>query len=264
MKLSEFHVPADEVEAPEERELRIEAVFAFPELDDPKAHPEQTVPEFFRHMTANEDGHLKLRIVLTSIWTDEGGANGTIKTERRIVYTFDDDYETRSTRFDDSAREKIQAIFVPATRDGAREVTSFLRGRLWRAAQWSDAFGEHLTKAADELSEKFKKEKVVRSVTSVITERWRELHHMKKETTPIFEPITRELRVLVSNTELLFEPSPTGRTRPAAELSDGQRSLLHIALTAATLDLENGIASGPTTLRPASASRPPRTPCAVR
>jgi putative ATP-dependent endonuclease of OLD family len=96
-------------------------------------------------------------------------------------------------------------------------------GRLWRAAQWSDAFGEHLTKAADELSEKFKKEKVVRSVTNVITERWRELHHMKKEATPTFEPITRELRVPVSITELLFEPSPTVRTRPAAELSHEPR-----------------------------------------
>ncbi|WP_449407119.1 ATP-dependent nuclease [Microbacterium maritypicum] len=244
IRLSDFHVPADESDAPQTRSLRIEAVFAFPELDDPDAHPERTVPELFRHMTAEEGGRLKLRIVLDSTWSDEGGANGTIITERRIVYTFDDDYENRSSRFDDTAREKIQAIYVPATRDGAREVSTFLRGRLWRAGQWSDSFGEHLAVAADDLSKKFKAENVVRSVTDVVAGRWKELHHLKTETNPTFEPINRELRVLVSNTELLFEPSPTGRTRPASELSDGQRSLLHIALTAATLDLEEGIVDG--------------------
>lgn len=244
VRLSDFHVPADETTVPAQRDLRIEAVFAFPELDDPDAHPERTVPEFFRHMTANEDGHLKLRIVATSTWTDEGGANGTIKTERRIVYTFNDDDESRSARFEESAREKIQAIYVPASRDGAREVTAFLRGRLWRAAEWSTDFRTHLATAATKLSERFKDEKVVLSVTDVITRRWQQLHSMKSDATPTFEPINRELRVLVSNTELLFEPSVTGRSRPAAELSDGQRSLLHIALTAASLDLEEGIVAG--------------------
>jgi hypothetical protein len=60
----------------------------------------------------------------------------------------------------------------------------------------------------------------------------------------MFEPINRDVSVLVTNAEMLFEPSPTGRTRPARELSDGQQSLLHIALTAATLDLEGAIAAG--------------------
>lgn len=244
IKLSDFHIPADETDAPESRTLRIETVFAFPELDDPTRNAAHTVPEFFRHMTSSEDGQLKLRIVLEATWTDEGPATGKIKHERRIVYTFDDDETDRSTKFDDTAREKIQAIYVPATRDGAREVTSFLRGRLWRAGQWSQDFRDHLATAAEALSTKFKDEHVVRSVTNVITTRWQQLHHLKSETNPTFEPINRELRVLVANAEMLFEPSPTGRTRAASELSDGQRSLLHIALTAATLDLEREIVTG--------------------
>ena len=43
---------------------------------------------------------------------------------------------------------------------------------------------------------------------------------------------------MVRNTELVFEPDPSGRPRPARLLSDGQRSLLHLALTAAALDVE--------------------------
>lgn len=244
IRLSDFHVAADETQVPEARSLRIEAVFAFPELGRPGDDAARSVPEFFRHMAATENGELKLRIVLDAAWTDDGPAMGTIRQERRVVYTFADEFEDQSAKFDDAAREKIQAIYVPATRDGAREVTNFLRGRLWRASQWSDSFRQHLTSAADELSAKFKDEAVVQSVTNAITTRWQQLHHLKSETSPAFEPINRELRVLVANAEMLFEPSPTGRTRSAGELSDGQRSLLHIALTAATLDLEREIVTG--------------------
>jgi hypothetical protein len=44
------------------------------------------------------------------------------------------------------------------------------------------------------------------------------------EQNPMFVPINRDVSVLVANAEMLFEPSPTGRTRPARELSDGQQS----------------------------------------
>jgi putative ATP-dependent endonuclease of the OLD family len=48
----------------------------------------------------------------------------------------------------------------------------------------------------------------------------------------------------VGKAQLMFEPTETGQERRADQLSDGQRSLLHIALTAATLDVEAMIASG--------------------
>ena len=143
-----------------------------------------------------------------------------------------------------SDRNRIQVVYVPATRDGARQVNSFLRGRLWRASLWSDPFRTHLIDAADLLSKNFKDEAVVATVTEAITARWRQLHHLPTEQNPLFEPINRDISVLVTNAEMLFEPSPTGRTRSARELSDGQQSLLHIALTAATLDLESEIAAG--------------------
>jgi putative ATP-dependent endonuclease of OLD family len=244
VRVEDFHVPDDEEQAPDTRALRIEAVFAFPELADDAADAAASVPEFFAQMTATEDGELKLRIVLEATWTAEGPVNGTIDDSRRVVYTFEEDYGDKWIELSAADRNRIQMVYVPATRDGSRQVNAFLRGRLWRASQWSDPFREHVSEAAGKLSENFRSEAVVDTVTTAISSRWQQLHHLTTEQNPIFEPINRDVSILVTNAEMLFEPSPTGRTRSARELSDGQQSLLHIALTAATLDMEAGIAAG--------------------
>ena len=244
IRVEDFHVPEDEVEAPETRTLTIEAVFAFPELDEDSADASGSVPEFFAQMTADEGGQLKLRIVLEASWSADGPVNGTIDDSRRVVYTFDEEYGEKWIELSAADRNRVQMVYVPATRDGARQVNGFLRGRVWRASQWSDSFREHVSSAADELSEKFRSEAVVETVSMAISTRWQELHRLTSEQNPIFEPISRDVTVLVTNAEMLFEPSSTGRARPARELSDGQQSLLHIALTAATLDLEGAIAAG--------------------
>lgn len=259
VRVEDFHIPHDETEAATARTLRVDAVFAFPELDadaavdaeveggdgeEGVADAAATVPEFFAQMAADSEGRLKLRIVLDATWTADGSASGLIEDQRRIVYTFDGEFEDQCVDLRASDRNRIQAVYVPATRDGGRQVSAFLRGRLWRASMWSEGFRDHIADAADELSTNFKTEAVVETVTEAIASRWQELHHLSTEQNPTFEPITRDMTVLVSNAEMLFEPTATGRTRPAHELSDGQQSLLHIALTAATLDLESEIASG--------------------
>lgn len=244
VRVEDFHVPDDEVDAPSTRTMRIDAVFAFPELAEDSADAAGTVPEFFAQMAADDSGELTLRIVLEAAWSADGALDGSIEESRRVVYTIDTDYADKWVELRASDRNRIQMVYVPATRDGTRHVNAFLRGRLWRASVWSDPFRTHVAAAADELSETFKDESVVATVTEAITSRWKQLHHLATEQNPHFEPISRDVNVLVTNAELLFEPSPTGRTRSARELSDGQQSLLHIALTAATLDLESGIAAG--------------------
>lgn len=246
IRVTDFHVPDGENEVPRTRSLMIEAVFAFPELADDQdaATASISVPEFFAQMTAENQGQLKLRIVLEATWSADDSIAGTIKQSRRVVHTFNEDYGEDWVELRDSDRTRIQMVYVPATRDGARQVTTFLRGRVWRASQWSKPFREHVGDAAEKLTEKFKNEAVVEAVTKAISVRWRALHRVTSEQNPIFEPISRDVGFLVANAEMFFEPSPIGRIRSARELSDGQQSLLHIALTAATLDLEAAIASG--------------------
>ncbi|HZI98482.1 MAG TPA: AAA family ATPase [Actinomycetales bacterium] len=242
--VEDFHVPDDKEDAPQNRELTIEAIFAFPELAEDGAAAAGSVPEFFAQMSADDDGQLKLRIVLEASWSAEGSVSGTIEESRRVVHTFEEHYGEKWVELRASDRNRIQMVYVPATRDGARQVNAFLRGRVWRASQWSEPFRNQVSGAADELAETFKNEAVVDSVTKAISSRWQELHHLASEQNPFFEPTTRDFSVMVTNAEMLFEPSMSGRIRSARELSDGQQSLLHIALTAATLDLEAAIARG--------------------
>ncbi|MFJ6133523.1 ATP-dependent nuclease [Janibacter terrae] len=245
IRVEDFHVPHDEIEPATVRTLRVDAVFAFPELDAEEDGADAVaVPEFFAQMAADSEGQLKMRIVLDATWSADGSASGLIEDQRRIAFTFDDDFGDQCIDLRPSDRNRIQVVYVPATRNGGSQVNSFLRGRLWRASVWSGDFRGHITDAADELSINFKSEAVVATVTEAITSRWQELHYLSTEQNPIFEPIARDMNVLVSNAEMLFEPTATGRTRPARELSDGQQSLLHMALTAATIDLESEIAAG--------------------
>lgn len=248
VRVSDFHVPADEVSAPQSRTLRIEAILAFPELDTPTDDDTggagDTVPEFFHQMAATEDGKLKCRIALEATWVDDGSIDGDVEDQRRVIHTFDDDYGDRWSPLRGGDRSRVQMIYVPASRDGARQIGTFLRSRLWRASRWSEQLREHVTKAADELVGKFREEPVVSTIESTLANRWRQLHHADTNAMPTFEPISDDARELFRNAELMFEPSDTGRKNPAAALSDGQRSLLHLALTAAAIDIETDLIEG--------------------
>lgn len=258
----DFHVPVDETEAPATRDLSIEVVVAFPELlagddaetagedenvgaADPLDEESAAVPAFFRHMAATEDGHLKCRFCLRATWTDDGSVDGTVAESLFVIRTFKKDYsedDCSSLRVMD--RSRIQMVYVPASRDGARHLTTFLKSRLWRAGRWSDEFRSAVDEAAAEIGDQFRAEPVVATIEQAVSSRWKHLHRGAFDTQPTFRPIDRDLAQLVNKAQLLFTPSESGHERSADQLSDGQRSLLQIALTAATIDVESTIASG--------------------
>jgi putative ATP-dependent endonuclease of OLD family len=250
VRIDDFHVPAEEEEPPSTRSLTVDVILAFPELDnadekDPESlAASDSVPEFFHQMAATEDGHLKCRFVLEATWTDDGSVDGYIEDARRVVHTFDADYGEKWSVLQPRDRNRIQVIYLPASRDGARHVTTFLRGRLWRASRWSSELQDHLVKTADELVEKFQAESVVSAVEKALSARWQQLHHAGTEAVPTLAPLQHDVGEIFRNAELLFEPTHTGRKTTATALSDGQRSLLHLALTAAAIDLENDLIAG--------------------
>lgn len=240
----DFHVPADEEDVPDFRNLAIEVIIAFPELNDENDQAD-AVPEFFLQMAADDEGNLKCRFRLEATWTADGSVDGTVSESRRVVQTFDEEYtDEQWSPLRPADRARIQMIYVPAFRDGARHVTAFLRSRLWRAAKWSENLRGLVASAADALATQFRSEPVVESVETALASRWQELHRADTDSNPRFRPVDRDFSQFVGKADLLFEPTATGRDRRADQLSDGQRSLLHIALTAATLDVEAEIAAG--------------------
>ncbi|MET9296601.1 AAA family ATPase [Streptomyces sp. NPDC003077] len=267
VRVDDFHVPVDEVDLPASRALTIEAVLAFPELDGSGENDEveegddgdaaedaerqqpastfRAVPEFFRRMAAEEVGDLKVRIALRAEWVDDGTVEGAITESRVIVNTLAEEYsEDDYVQLSAAERSRIQMIYIPASRDGVRQVTAFLRSRLWRAAQWSTGLRDLVSGHAAELAEKFSEEPVVQAVEGALTARWQELHDARMHSDPKLRLLDGDFNQLVRDSELVFEPDHNAQPRPARMLSDGQRSLLHLALTAAAIDVEAAVYAG--------------------
>lgn len=236
----DFHVPANEKLALTERHLELDAILAFPELDE---DAESTaVPAFFQHMAADENGRLKCRLVLRATWTDDGTSEGSVEETYWAVRTFGEFEAEDCVQLKAADRARIQFIYVPATRDGASQVASFLKGRLWRAIQWSDNVRTTLNEAGESLTEAFSKEAAIGKIEEMLQGRWSELHSAGTDARPVFRPIDTRIQEFISRVEVVFKPGDDGRDRDVSELSDGQRSLFHLALTAAALDIEANVA----------------------
>lgn len=249
VRVDDFHVPADEAVDADvtSRDLTIDVVLAFPELEDEDGD-DHAVPDFFRRMCALEDGTLKCRVILNAVWTADGTVDGTVETTIKAVTTLSADYGAdEAFPLSAAERSRIQFVYVPASRDGARQITTFLRGRLWRAAQWSTNLRELVDETASRVGEQFHEEAAAKVVESAFGSRWKELHGAGTHSTLRFQPIAPDIEQFVKGAELAFEPDHTASARPARLLSDGQRSILHLALTTASLDIEATLVADPLT-----------------
>jgi len=244
VRRQDFHVPAADEETPAERHLALEAIFAFPELAEDDAD-QDAVPEFFQQMAADEAGVLKCRLRLEATWTNDGSVEGAVDITYRAIRTFEPEFKDEDcSDLNAIDRARVQMIYIPATRDGASQVSSFLRSRLWRAITWSPEVREELKKAGTALNEAFGEENAVALIAEAVEKRWREVHTGGTDAQPIFRPVDLRFEEFVRKIEVVFRPDEEGRDRGIEDLSDGQRSLFHIAMTAATLDVERRLAEG--------------------
>lgn len=242
LRRQDFHVPAAEQAAPVSRMLALEVILAFPELDD--GTDAGAVPEFFQQMAADQAGRLKCRVRLEATWTDDGSTEGTIEQSYRVIRTFGAFEEDDCSDFKPLDRARIQLVYVPASRDGASQVASFLRGRLWRAVNWSPGVRQTFAESGATMNAAFAAEAAVDLVTQAVTARWQQVHSAGTDTTPAFRPIDLRFEEFIRKVTVMFRPDEAGRERALDDLSDGQRSLFHLAMTAAALDVEGDIAKG--------------------
>lgn len=248
VRRQDFHLPADQQELQPDATLLIEVVFSFPELEglDEDA-AEDAVPEFFSQMAASAPGApLKARMRLQAKWTRDATPDGSIEEDLRWIRTLDDDFEwDECTRVQAVERGSIQFIYVPAARDAAGQVTALLRGRLWQAAKWSDRFRERSAASAQRIQRQFEREEPAQFVIERLSRRWKQVHEADTDTAPVLRLVESRFEELVREAEFAFFPDEAGQERALADLSDGQRSLFHIALTAATLEVEKDVFAQP-------------------
>ncbi|MGL6550650.1 ATP-dependent nuclease [Aeromonas hydrophila] len=244
IRRQDFHVPATEDAISLQRHFSLEAILAFPELDMEAAEA-AAIPEFFQQMAADEVGRLKCRLRLEATWTDDGSLDGAIEQKYWAVRAFGEFTDEDCVELKAVDRARIQMIYVPASRDGSSQVTSFLRGRLWRAINWSQGVRDTFDEAGTTLNGAFAGEAAVDVVADAVRRRWQEVHTAGTDSTPLFRPVDLRFQEFIRKVEVVFRPDEAGRERALDDLSDGQRSLFHLAMTAATLDVENSIVGDP-------------------
>lgn len=246
IRRQDFHLPANQQELQSGTTLSIEVLLSFPELEglDEEAF-EDAVPEFFLQMAASAPGApLKARMRLKATWIDDGTPEGNIEEDLRWITTLSDDYEWDDcNRVQAVERGSIQLIYVPAARDAMGQVTALLKGRLWRAAKWSDEFKDKTASTTQTIQQQFEREGPANFVSKRLTKRWSQLYKADTDTVPVLRLVENKFEELVRKAEFAFFPDEAGQERALADLSDGQRSLFYIALTAATLEVEKDVFS---------------------
>lgn len=248
VRRQDFHLSANQQELQTGATLSIEVFFSFPELEglDEDAATD-AVPEFFLQMAASAPGApLKARMRLQATWTDDGTPEGSIDEDLRWITSLNDDFEWDDcNRVQAVERGSIQFIYVPAARDAVGQVTALLKGRLWQAAKWSDQFQDETAESAQAIQRQFEREEPARFVSERLARRWKQVHEAGTDTIPVLRLVESRFEELVRKAEFAFFPDEAGQERALADLSDGQRSLFHIALTAATLEVEKDVFAQP-------------------
>jgi putative ATP-dependent endonuclease of the OLD family len=238
----DFHVSPSELDQPPRaRSLAVDYIFAFPELSI-DGTPDSAVPSFFHHMTADENGKLKCRLRLEATWTDDGSAEGIIEHRSIAVKTMEQTFtEDDAIDLRGSDRARIKMIYVPALRDGASQVNNFLRSPLWRAMRWSKTLREVVSRAGSELNSAFISEPGIDRIANATMRHWQDLYSGGTYATPKLAPVDIRFGEFIRKVGFLFQPDHEGAERSLEELSDGQRSLFHLSMTASILDVESSV-----------------------
>lgn len=142
----DFHVPSTETDLPNARNLSLEAIIAFPELDDAQGD-HSAIPEFFRSMSiADEHGRLKCRLRLDAQWDDDGTIDGYVTSQFHAITCWGndepDDSDFHKVRPADRAKSSL-SISLPPVRQ-LRRSPRFLKGDYGRPLTGQRKFG-HLS-----------------------------------------------------------------------------------------------------------------------
>lgn len=236
---TDFHIAQDANGIADGAMLFLDAILTFPELDEDNQNT-PAIPEFFRQMVASEDGEtLKVRIRLQAIWHDDGTPDGAIEEEVKWITTLNNEFTwDECPRISLADRSAIQMVYIPAMRNADAQVKSLLSSRLWKAANWSDDLQQIIAESSEDIQNALEDEAPIMFILRKLQQRWSQVHQADTDTTPLFRLIEDKFDDLVRQAEVRFKPDEAGMERELSRLSDGQKSLFYIALTAATLEIE--------------------------
>lgn len=230
LKPSDFHVPHDESEAPNERKLWVEAEFELPEASN-TSDDSTTIPPMFSHMrlrNALASPTVRFRLEATM------GVDGDID-DPALFYVLETDKAGEPInphRVPRSDRNLIQVHYLPAKREPSDHVafgTNALLGRLLRSVNWSND-RKAIKDLTDEISESLSTNDSVSLVSSILQNVWNDLHKGSYFTNPKINFSNSEIESLLRHMSVSFSPGHGQNNVDFSQLSDGQKSMLYLSL----------------------------------
>ncbi|MEZ5519637.1 MAG: AAA family ATPase [Gammaproteobacteria bacterium] len=243
IKKSDFHVPHDEGETPDERTLWIEADLLFPELkDDEGEHP--TIPPHFGHMRLDEPAGIpRVRFRLDASM----GVDGDIDDTFRYVLDLNADGSPLNTAaVSRPERNNIQLHYLPARRDPAEHIsfgTNALLGRLLRAVNW-DTERSTIKALTEQISDSLATNESVASLSKKLSGAWKGLHKGSYFADPSITFVASEIEALLRHLSVSFAPGHDEQLVDFSRLSDGQKSMLYLSLVLSSQAIGRAVLSG--------------------
>lgn len=242
IKKSDFHVPQDETEPPEERKLWIEADFIFDELAD--GEDSATIPPHYAHMRLDEDEEIpRVRFRLEATM----GLDGDIDEDFNYVLDLDEAGESISTaKVTRSERNSIQVHYLPARRDPSEHIAfsaNALLGRLLRAASWDDE-RETIKTHTEQISECLSENTSVNALSKNIQRSWNKLHKGDYFSEPKITFASNEIEALLRHLSVSFTPGHDDALVDFLRLSDGHKSMLYLTLVLSSQAIGRAVLNG--------------------
>uniref|UniRef100_UPI0035B5081C ATP-dependent nuclease n=1 Tax=Paraburkholderia graminis TaxID=60548 RepID=UPI0035B5081C len=239
---SDFHVPYDEEQIPDERRLWIEVDFVFPELEEEGDNA--TVAPHFNHMRLDTgDGLSRVRYRLSATM----GVGGDI--EENLVYVLDlnsDGSPLTTAQVPRAERNHVQVHYLPARRDPSEHIaygTNALLGRMLRAVNWDNerATVKGLT---DQISGSLAANPSVAALSKSLAATWGGLHKGSFFADPHITFVASEVEALLRHLSVSFSPGHDEDLVDFSRLSDGQKSMLYLSVVLSAQAIGRAVLSG--------------------
>lgn len=246
----DFHLPKDTApEDLEKQELSIEAVFEFDELSDnyPKNTIKDSIPVFFKSMVVSKPGENPyLRIRLEATWEKSSSIEGAI--DSKIFYiTCPEEVSISDVDKQIASRkdlDQIRVLYVPAIRDPEKQLRNTSGSMMYRMMSninWSNSTRDNIRTTIETLNSHFMKESGVSILNQSIASQWKFYDSDSRYSDARLRFNSTDMESAIKKTEVVFQPTETGREYTIDQMGDGLRSLFYISLVDSILDVEVSI-----------------------
>lgn len=245
LQRSDFHLPKDkEPDEMDNQNLYIEAVFEFEELKTEDGNGEYAIPIFFQHLVVDNPGGLPyLRVRLEATWEKSSTIEGSIDSKISYI-TCPESVEIEENHHAPAARrdlDKIRVVYIPAVRDPSRQLknaSGTMMYQVMSSINWSEETKGNVKAKIKELNEQFEGEKGVSMFGTSLAEQWKAYDSDDRYSTASLRFNSTDIETSIRKTEVVFEPTETGKEYTIEQMGDGLRSLFYISLVDSILDVE--------------------------